>query len=160
MRHILAYRATLAAGYDHLMADAQDKRSMLALDVKDWTALVGLASIALQSGDLQDEVQRFSGLVERDPVFAQGFYKRGKTCNRLAKLTAALALNPRDAFSHFDRAAVVRVLDRRVQALAAYDQAIAMDSNYVAAYVNRRPPAAEFSPSGRGRFELWARPGA
>jgi predicted O-linked N-acetylglucosamine transferase (SPINDLY family) len=167
MRHILAYRATLAAGYDHLMADAQDKRSMraraqalldegrladaaagfrtlLAQDVEDWTALVGLASIALQSGDLQDAVQRFSGLVERDPVFAEGFYKRGNAYNRLGKLTAALAdydravaLDPAHARAFCNRGTVLERFERWPEALASYDQALALNPRDAFSHFNR-----------------------
>jgi len=167
MRYILAYRATLAAGYDHLMTDAQDKDAMLArsralLDAgrladaaagfrvllaqneEDWPALVGLASIALQSGDLQDAVRRFSGLVERDPVFAEGFYKRGNAYNRLGELTAALAdydravaLDPAHARAFCNRGTVLERLERWPDALASYDAALALNPRDALSHFNR-----------------------
>lgn len=167
MRHILAYRATLAAGYDHLMADAQDKklmlartqalldagrmadaeagfRTLLAHDNEDWSALVGLAAIALQSGDLQEAVLRYSGLVERDPVFAEGFYKRGNAYNRLGKFTAALgdydravALDPAHARASCNRGTVLERLERWPEALASYDRALALNPRDALSHFNR-----------------------
>ena len=58
-------------------ATAAAYQSVLALDAENWPALNALAGIALQTGQLEEAVQRFGKLIERRPEFAEAHYKRG-----------------------------------------------------------------------------------
>ena len=167
MRHRFAYRTAPAAGYDFWMADSRDKaalleqaqalhdagnlaeaaagfRAVLAHDDQNWPSLMGLASIALQSGELQDAIRRFGSLVERDPAFAEGFYKRGNAYNRLGQPVAALAdydhavaLDPYHARAFCNRGTVLERLERWQEALSSYDQALSLNPRDALAHFNR-----------------------
>lgn len=119
-------------------------RAVLAHDDRNWMALVGLASTALQSGELQEAIRRYGLLVERDPRFAEGFYKRGNAYNQLGDLVAALAdydnaiaLVPSHARALCNRGTVLERLERWQDALCSYDRALALNPIDALAHYNR-----------------------
>lgn len=110
----------------------------------DSTSLNALASLALQAGQLEEAVRRYSDLLEHQPDFAEGHYKRGNALNRLGRWSAALsdydravALDPGYAKAFCNRGTVLERLERRQEALASYDRAIDLDSKDAFAYYNR-----------------------
>jgi protein O-GlcNAc transferase len=131
-------------GEGRLAEAASVYQSVLTQDETDWASLNALASIALQTGQLDEAVRRYSGLLERQPDFAQGHYKRGNALNKLGRWPAALAdydravtLDPEYAQAFCNRGTVLERLERWEEALASYDRAIALDSKDAFAYYNR-----------------------
>jgi predicted O-linked N-acetylglucosamine transferase (SPINDLY family) len=116
----------------------------LQLDPENWTSLNALASIALQSGNLQEAVQRYSALIEQRPDFAEGYYKRGNAYNGLGCLPDALvdydqaiALDTGYANAYCNRGTVLERLKRWDGALASYDRGLALNPNDAFAHYNR-----------------------
>jgi predicted O-linked N-acetylglucosamine transferase (SPINDLY family) len=110
----------------------------------DWRSLNALASTALEAGQLEEAVRRYSDLLDRRPDFAEGHYKRGNALNRLGRWSEALAdydravaQDPEYAKAFCNRGTVLEHLERREEALASYDRAIALDSKDAFAYYNR-----------------------
>jgi predicted O-linked N-acetylglucosamine transferase (SPINDLY family) len=137
-------RARALQGEGRLAEAASAYESVLMKDETDWASLIALASIALQTGQLEEAVRRYSGLLERQPDFAEGHYKRGNALNRLGRWSAALAdydravaLDPAYANAFCNRGTVFERLERWEEALASYDRAIALDSQDAFAYYNR-----------------------
>ncbi len=131
-------------GEGRLAEAASADLSVLMQDETDWRSLNALASIALQTGQLDEAVRRYSGLLERQPDFAEGHYKRGNALNRLGRWSAALAdydravtLDPGYANAFCNRGTVFERLERWEEALVSYDRAIALDSKDAFAYYNR-----------------------
>jgi predicted TPR repeat methyltransferase len=119
-------------------------RSVLDLDAKNWTALNALASIALQTGGLEEAIQRFGKLIERRPDYAQAHYKRGNAYNRLGEFLAALAdydyavaLDPSDARAFCNRGTVLERLNRWQEALSSYDRALSLNPRDPLTHYNR-----------------------
>ncbi len=119
-------------------------REVLVLDPQNWVSMNALASLALDSGELQEAIERYSALVERQPNFAQAYYKRGNAYNRLGRWSEALAdydravtLDPAYANAFCNRGSVLERLGRRDEALASYDRALALNPKDAFAYYNR-----------------------
>lgn len=135
-------QALLGAG--QLAEAATAYRNLLVLDQHNWTSMNALASIALQSGELEEAIQRYGALIERRPDFAEGHYKRGNAYNRLGRWPAALAdydravaLDPQYANAFCNRGTVLERLERWDEALASYDRALALNPSDAFAYYNR-----------------------
>lgn len=119
-------------------------RAVLMQDERNWSALVGLASIALRSGELHDAIRRYGSLVASDPGFAEGFYKRGNAYNQLGQLIAALedydnavALDPSHARAFCNRGTVLDRLERWPEALSSYDRSLSLNPRDALAHFNR-----------------------
>jgi predicted O-linked N-acetylglucosamine transferase (SPINDLY family) len=119
-------------------------RSVLDLDAENWTALNALASIAVQTGGLEEAIQRFGKLIERRPDYAQAHYKRGNAYNRLGEFLAALAdydhavaLDPSDARAFCNRGTVLERLNRWQEALSSYDRAVSLNPRDPLTHYNR-----------------------
>ena len=103
-----------------------------------------LASSALQSGALEEAVQRYGALMERRPDFAESHYKLGNAYNRLGSWSEALAsydravaLDPQYANAFCNRGTVLERLERWGEALTSYDRAIALNPGDAFACYNR-----------------------
>jgi predicted O-linked N-acetylglucosamine transferase (SPINDLY family) len=132
--HVAGRMAETAAAY----------RAVLAQDEGNWSSLVGLATIALQSGELREAIRRFGSLVERDPGFVEGFYKRGNAYNRLGEFVAALAdydhavaLDPSHARALCNRGTILERLNRWQEALSSYDRALSLNPRDPLTHYNR-----------------------
>ena len=119
-------------------------QSVLALDAENWPALNALAGIALQTGQLEEAVQRFGKLIERRPEFAEAHYKRGNALNRLgrwlpalADYDRALALDSCHANAYCNRGTVFERLARWNEALDSYDRALSLNPSDAFAHYNR-----------------------
>ena len=119
-------------------------REVLALDPESWISMSALASVALQSGNLQEAIQRYSALIERRMDFAEGYYKRGNAHNRLghwpealADYDRAVALDPQYANAFCNRGSVLERLGRPEEALESYERALALNPQDAFAHYNR-----------------------
>jgi predicted O-linked N-acetylglucosamine transferase (SPINDLY family) len=119
-------------------------RAVLVLDPQNWVSSNALASIALQAGDLDEAIQRYGALIERQPDFAEGHYKRGNAYNRLGRLPAALAnydqalaLDQGYADAFCNRGTVLERLERWDEALASYDRTLVLNPKDAVAHYNR-----------------------
>ena len=130
---------------DGLLADASSTyQAVLALERQNWDASIAVASIALQTGDLEAAVQLYSALVESRPDFAEGYYKRANAYNRLGRWPAALfdydratSLDPKYASAFCNRGTVLERLERWDEALASYDRALDLNPTDALAHYNR-----------------------
>jgi protein O-GlcNAc transferase len=118
-------------------------RNVLLRDPQNWISMHALASIALQSGELDEAIQLYGALIERRPDFAEGHYKRGNAYNRLGRWSAALTdydravvLDPAYANAFCNRGTVLERLERWGEALASYDRALALNPSDAFAYYN------------------------
>lgn len=133
---------------------ASTYRAVLALDPQNWISSKALASIALQGGELEEAIRRYSALIERRPDFAEGHYKRGNAHNRLGRMPEALAdydqaiaLDPKYANAFCNRGTVLQRLERWDEALASYDQALALNATDAFAHYNRADVLRELNRS-------------
>ena len=111
---------------------------------QNWASMNALASSALQSGALEEAIQRYSALIEHRPDFAEGHYKLGNAYNRLGRWSEALAdydravaLDPQYANAFCNRGTVLERLERWDEALASYDRALALNPGDAFACYNR-----------------------
>ena len=61
----------------------------------------------------------------------------GRREEALASYDRALALDPKDSLTHYNRGSVLKDLKRFEEALASYESAIGLNASYAEAYVNR-----------------------
>jgi predicted O-linked N-acetylglucosamine transferase (SPINDLY family) len=141
-------------GETRLAEAASVYRAVLALDPQNWTSSNALASIALQGGELDEAILRYSALIERRPDFAEGHYKRGNAYNRLGRRPEALAdydqavaLDPEYANAFCNRGTVLQSFERWDEALASYDRALALDPTDAFAHYNRASVLRELNRS-------------
>lgn len=129
-------------------------KAILTLDAQNWISSNALASIALQLGELDEAIVRYSVLIERRPDFAEGHYKRGNAYNRLGRMAEALAdydqavaLDPDYANAFCNRGTVLQCFRRWDEALASYDRALTLDPTDAFAHYNRAGVLRELARS-------------
>lgn len=103
-----------------------------------------LASSALQSGALEEALQRYTALIEHRPDLAESHYKLGNAYNRLGRWSEALAsygravaLDPQYANAFCNRGTVLERLEHWGEALTSYDRALALNPGDAFACYNR-----------------------
>jgi predicted O-linked N-acetylglucosamine transferase (SPINDLY family) len=143
IEHVLRQAETLLA--EGRLAEASSAyQSVLDIDAENWASRSALAAIALQTGNLDEAIQRFSELIARRPDFAEAHYKRGNAFNRMGGWPAALAdydqavtLDPDYAIAFCNRGTVLERLGRWQQALESYDKALSLNPRDSFAHYNR-----------------------
>ena len=111
---------------------------------RNWESLYAQASTALQSGALDEAIQRYDALIALRPDFAESYYKLGNAYNRLGRWPEALAaydravaVDPQYANAFCNRGTVLERLERWDDALESYDRALALNPGDAFAYYNR-----------------------
>lgn len=117
----------------------------------DLTALSHHAGALMAAQRFDEALVAYDRLLARDPRAFDGLYNRGVILSQraamlsqqsmfeeaLASLDKALQQQPGMAAVHYNRGVVLAGLNRNVEAMAAYSQALALDPNYSPARTNR-----------------------
>jgi tetratricopeptide (TPR) repeat protein/SAM-dependent methyltransferase len=97
-----------------------------------------------RSGKLAEAEQLYQRILKADPKHFDACHllgvialQRGEPEAALARINAAVEINPRDAAARSNLGNALRDLKRPEEALASYDRAIALQPNLLDAYLNR-----------------------